>query len=65
MMKINSGESYNDFIRRIRLASKLTQSEFALKIGYSPETISRWENGKRVPYFTQRVIDEFAKKIKG
>jgi transcriptional regulator with XRE-family HTH domain len=64
MMKINKGESYNDFIKRIRLASKLTQSEFALKIGYAPETISRWENGKKVPYFTQRVIDDFANKIR-
>ena len=63
-MKINKGETYNDFIKRVRLASKLTQTEFALKLGYASATISRWENGKKVPYFTQRVIDDFASKIR-
>lgn len=64
-MKIKKSETYAEFIRRVRLTAKLTQSEFALRLGFNPSTISRWENGRSpVPHFSQRVIDEFARKIK-
>lgn len=63
-MKIKKGETYGEFVRRVRLKAKLTQQEFALKIGYHPVTISAWEHGRNVPIFAQRVIDDFAKGIK-
>lgn len=63
-MKIKKGETYPEFVKRVRIAAKLTQVEMALRMGISPSTLSRWENGINVPHFSQRRIDEFAKTIK-
>ena len=64
-MKINKGETYGAFVKRVRQTTKLTQRDFALRIGYSVSSLCAWENHRRpVPLFTQRVIDEFAKTIK-
>jgi transcriptional regulator with XRE-family HTH domain len=63
-MKINKGETYGSFVKRVRLGAKLTQMEMALRIGVNPTTISRWENGAKIPHYSQRRIDEFAKTIK-
>ena len=63
-MKIKKGESYGAFVKRVRTTAKLTQAEFAERIGYSDRTIWAWENGVNVPLYSQRVVDEFAKTIK-
>lgn len=63
-MRINKDETYNDFLRRLRARQKLTQEEFALRLGFTASTISRWENGAKIPYFSQRVIDDYAKRVK-
>ena len=63
-MKIKKGETYAEFIKRVRLKAKLTQVDFATKIGYHPATVSAWERGRPVPHFTQKVIDYYARKVK-
>lgn len=63
-MKIKKGETYGEFVKRVRLGAKLTQIEMALRMGVNPSTLSRWENGAEIPHFSQRRIDEFAKTIK-
>lgn len=37
-------------IKRIRLKLKLTQEEFAQKVGATRKTIFRWEKGESVPH---------------
>ncbi|MEA5595731.1 helix-turn-helix transcriptional regulator [Rivularia sp. UHCC 0363] len=39
----------SQFIRELRLLTKLTQEKFAIKIGVTCLTISRWENGRSQP----------------
>jgi transcriptional regulator with XRE-family HTH domain len=63
-MKINKGETYGAFVRRVRTASKLTQAEFGLRLGFTYQTISNWERGSNVPLWSQKIVDEFAKTIK-
>lgn len=63
-MKIKKGETYAEFVKRVRMATKLTQEDFAVQIGYNVSTVSAWERGRNVPVFTQKVIDDFAKGIK-
>lgn len=63
-MKIKRKETYGSFVKRVRLGAKLTQVEMALRMGVNPSTLSRWENGAEIPHFSQRRIDEFARKIK-
>lgn len=63
-MKIKKGESYGAFVKRVRTTAKLTQAEFAERLGYSDRTVWNWENGANVPLYSQRVVDEFAKTIK-
>lgn len=63
-MKIKNGETYAEFVKRVRLGAKLTQVEMALRMGLNPTTLSRWENGAEIPHYSQRRIDEFAKTIK-
>lgn len=36
-------------IKKMRKALKLTQQQFAIKIGVSNATVSRWERGKQTP----------------
>lgn len=64
-MRIKKDESYAEFILRVRKKSKRTQKEFAELLGFEATIINLWETGKRVPSMkSQRIIDEFAKKIK-
>jgi len=50
-------------IRKLRLSHRLSQAEFAEKLGVAPMTISRWELGKKRPRLvSQRKLDRLAKK---
>lgn len=40
-------------IKVFRTASKLTQADFALRIGVTQETVSNWENSKTKPDIDQ------------
>lgn len=63
-MKINKGETYGAFVKRVRTAAKLTQAEFGMRLGFNAQTISNWERGANVPLWSQKIVDEFAKSIR-
>ena len=42
-------ENIGKFIKDIRIKNKLTQSEFAEKLGVTYQAVSKWENGKNMP----------------
>ena len=63
-MKIKRNETYGQFVKRIRQTAKLTQAEFGLRLGFTYQTISNWERGANVPLWSQKIVDEFAKKLK-
>lgn len=43
-------------VRDLRLRSKLTQAEFAARLGVPLETIRNWEQGKRSPRGPARAL---------
>lgn len=45
-----------DGVRDLRRRSKLTQLEFAARLGVPVETIRNWEQGKRVPRGPARAL---------
>ena len=45
-----------DYARAIRAATKLTQAEFAHRIGVPIETVRNWEQGKRSPRGPARAL---------
>ena len=45
-----------DYARAIRAATKLTQAEFADRIGVPIETVRNWEQGKRSPRGPARAL---------
>lgn len=44
------------YARRIRAATRLTQAEFAGRIGVPLETVRNWEQGKRSPRGPARAL---------
>ncbi len=44
------------YARRVRARTKLTQSEFARRIGVPVETVRNWEQGKRSPRGPARAL---------
>jgi transcriptional regulator with XRE-family HTH domain len=62
-MKIKRGESYGDFLRRIRARLKVTQTDLALRLGVTAKTVCLWENGGNIPLHSQRIVDEFAAEL--
>lgn len=63
-MKIKRNETYGEFVYRIRQVAKITQADFALRLGYTRQSVGAWENGREPSLATKREIDEFARKIK-
>jgi putative transcriptional regulator len=45
-----------DYARAIRASTKLTQAEFARRIGVPIETVRNWEQGKRSPRGPARAL---------
>jgi putative transcriptional regulator len=45
-----------DYARRIRAQVRLTQAEFAARIGVPIETVRNWEQGKRHPRGPARAL---------
>ena len=54
-------------LKAIRLELALSQGEFADLLGVRPNTVSRWETGRREPEFTmtQVIAIDAALKVKG
>ncbi len=50
------GEAVVPAVRELRHRAKLTQAEFAAKLGVPLETIRNWEQGKRVPRGPARAL---------
>src|SRR5829696_10177024 len=44
------------YARKIRAATRLTQAEFAARIGVPIETVRNWEQGKRCPRGPARAL---------
>jgi len=42
-------EKIGKFIRKIRKDNNLSQKDFAIKLGVTPQAVSKWENGKNLP----------------
>lgn len=49
-------ESQADHARRVRAATRLTQAEFAARIGVPVDTVRNWEQGKRTPRGPARAL---------
>ena len=41
--------TFKERLKELREESKLSMTELANKIGVSPNTVSRWERGERIP----------------
>jgi len=53
----------NTEIKKLRLSHRLSQAEFAEKLGVDAGTVSRWELGKKRPRLvSQRKLDRLVKK---
>jgi putative transcriptional regulator len=48
-MKVKVPQNFADSIRGLRLAMRLTQTEFAEELGVTQVTVSRWETGYSKP----------------
>jgi putative transcriptional regulator len=49
-------------VKRIRDSYQLSQSEFAALLGISIKTLQNWEQGRRLPRGTARILLEIAEK---
>jgi putative transcriptional regulator len=49
-------ESQAAYARRVRAATKLTQADFAARLGVPVETVRNWEQGKRAPRGPARAL---------
>jgi putative transcriptional regulator len=50
------------YARNVRANTKLTQAEFALRIGVPIETVRNWEQGKRSPRGPARALLKLIEK---
>ncbi len=50
------------YAREVRARTKLTQAEFALRIGVPIETVRNWEQGKRSPRGPARALLKLIEK---
>ena len=49
-------ESQAAYARRVRAATRLTQADFAGRLGVPVETVRNWEQGKREPRGPARAL---------
>jgi putative transcriptional regulator len=49
-------------VKRIRERYKLSQSEFAALLGISIKTLQNWEQGRRTPHGSARILLQVAAK---
>ena len=53
-------------VRNLRRRFKLTQEQFAQKVGVTYSTVNHWENGKRIPQpFLVRRLHELKEEMDG
>jgi transcriptional regulator with XRE-family HTH domain len=54
-------EKIGKLIKKLRIENKLTQKEFADKLGVTFQAVSKWENGKNIPDIA--ILKEISKKF--
>ena len=64
-MKIKPKETYGEFCKRLIFACKLTQEQFAEKVGIAKSSVWLYETKGATPSFiNQKKIDEFSKTVR-
>jgi putative transcriptional regulator len=53
---VRAEESQAAYARRVRAATRLTQMDFAGRLGVPVETVRNWEQGKRAPRGPARAL---------
>ncbi len=53
---VTADESQAAYARRVRAATRLTQADFAGRLGVPVETVRNWEQGKREPRGPARAL---------
>ena len=58
-MKINHEAKIAQLVKDLRERMKLTQEQFAQKVGVTYSTVNHWENGKRMPqpFLVRRLLE--------
>jgi putative transcriptional regulator len=59
----NSARADAAYARDVRARTKLTQAEFAARIGVPLETVRNWEQGKRSPRGPARALLKLIEKV--
>ena len=59
----DAAPSAADYARGVRARTKLTQVEFAARIGVPIETVRNWEQGKRAPRGPARALLKLIDKV--
>jgi putative transcriptional regulator len=59
----NSARADAAYARDVRARTKLTQAEFAARIGVPLETVRNWEQGKRSPRGPARALLKMIEKV--
>jgi putative transcriptional regulator len=59
----NSARADAAYARGVRARTKLTQAEFAARIGVPLETVRNWEQGKRSPRGPARALLKLIEKV--
>jgi len=52
----SAGEDNAAYARRVRAHTRLTQAQFAARLGVPIDTVRNWEQGKRVPRGPARAL---------
>jgi len=58
-------ESQAAYARRVRAATRLTQADFAARLGVPVETVRNWEQGKRAPRGPARALLKLIERAPG
>jgi putative transcriptional regulator len=53
---VSAAEGPAAYARRIRATTRLTQAQFAARLGVPIETVRNWEQGKRAPRGPARAL---------
>jgi DNA-binding transcriptional regulator YiaG len=66
-MKIMHEADIAGLVKAIRERLKLTQEQFAQKVGVTYSTVNHWENGKRMPqpFLVRRLLELEEETAKG
>lgn len=66
-MKIMAEVEISKLVKGLRARLRLTQEQFAQKVGVTYSTVNHWENGKRMPqpFLVRRLLELKQEHAKG